>query len=157
MKKSLIVSMFILLFALSLNAYSAENEWYMSGNLGLSLLNDSDIGSFTEAELEALAGEDFPAGTSASAELEYDLGWILGVTLGYDFGGYRIESELSYQTNDLDKLNVNVTIPGESSANVGVGFDGDTSGLLLLFNGYYDFNKDNSFRPYITGGIGLLI
>jgi hypothetical protein len=29
--------------------------------------------------------------------------------------------------------------------------------LLLLFNGYYDFNKDNSFRPYITGGIGLLI
>jgi opacity protein-like surface antigen len=154
MKKVIFASLFSMLFAFSFNAYSAEGKWYMSGNIGMSSLNNSDMGFYDEEYLEMITGEDIPAGASVSAELGYDAGPFLGVAVGYDFGNYRLESEFGYMKNDMDELSVRVNIPGEGSLKVGEPMDGDLSSFTVLFNGYYDFCKGSKLRPYITAGIG---
>ena len=144
--------MLLLLFTANTNA--AEGGFYMSGNLGYSMVNDSDLGTFTEAELEDIIEEDLPAGSSGSLELSYDPGFTVGAAAGYDFGSVRLEGELSYQQNDFDEITATITIPGEGSGSGGIGVDGDVTNLLILCNGYYDFRKGSALRPYITAGIG---
>ena len=155
MKKAILVSVFTLLVTFSFNAYCAEGGWYLGGNIGMVFLDDSDLGIFDEADLEDIIGDDVPAGSTASLGLEYDMGFLISVAPGYDFGGLRLESELGYQINDLDTLNAMVTIPGVGSEAEGMSVDGDATTLSLLFNGYYDFFRDSALRPFITGGIGL--
>jgi hypothetical protein len=99
MRRTIIISVFCLLFTFAINAYSADQGWYMSGNVGMTMANDIGLGSFTDADLESLTVEDMPAG---SAELRYNTGFTAGAAVGFDFGNYRIESELSYQMNNFD-------------------------------------------------------
>ena len=40
----------------------------------------------------------------ATITTEYDTGWALGGALGYDFNRFRVEGEISYQKNDVDKI-----------------------------------------------------
>jgi opacity protein-like surface antigen len=154
MKKILFVSVITLLFAVSFNSYAADG-WYMSGNLGLVSPSDSSLGSFDEAELEAIIEEDLPAGTSGSLEFGYDMGFSVSAAVGYDFGNnYRLEAELAYLTYDIDELSATVTIPGTGSASESMDAGLDGSNLALMFNGYYDFMEGSALRPYITAGIG---
>ena len=154
MKKILFVSLFTLLFAFSVNVSAAEKGWYMSGNLGVAMADDSNLGTLGEADLEYITELDWPSGTTASIDLEYDMGIVLGAAVGYDFGDYRIESELAYQANDMDKGTMRVTVPGEGSESDSAPMSGDVSSFTILINGYYDFFKDSVLRPYITAGIG---
>jgi opacity protein-like surface antigen len=153
MKKIILVSI-LAMFAFAMNAYSAEDGWYMSGNVGLSIISDSDMGSYDEEDLEDVTGEDLPAGTTGSAEMSFDKGWMISAAAGYDFGNFRLESELFYVANDLDEISATVNAPSVPSVTVGVPIDGDMTGLTLLFNGYYDFNAEGKVHPYITGGLG---
>ena len=155
MKKIITVSLFTLLLVFSFNAYSAEKGWYISDGIGLSMLDDSVLFSFDEADMEEITGEDLPAGSRFSSGLKYNKGFVIGVALGYDFGDYRLESEFTYQRNDHDKRTYTFIMPGEFSHNGSVNSKGNVSSYTLLFNGYYDIFKWNKFRPYITGGIGL--
>ena len=154
MKKIFFVSLFTLLFAFTLNANAADQGWYMSGNLGIAKANDSDLGTLDEEALEYIMELDLPSGTSASLDLEYDMGIVLGAAVGYDFGDYRIESELSYLVSDMDKGTMRLTVPGEGSESMSGAINGDVTSFTILFNGYYDFLKGSALRPYITAGIG---
>ena len=121
-----------ILLSMSSLACSAEGP-YVSGNLGIAMMNDSDT---TDSTVPGIA-----------ADIESDPGLALGVAAGYSFpSNIRIEAEIAYQQNDLDKISVS-------------GFDtalsGDTSSLALLLNGYYDFKNTSPFTPFITGGIGM--
>ena len=69
MKKFIFISVVSLLLALSFNAYSADEGFYVSGIAGAALTNNSDV----------LSGGE-------SIELGYDTGWILGLAGGVDFG-----------------------------------------------------------------------
>ncbi len=153
MKKIILISI-IAVFVFSISAYSAEDGWYMSGNLGLSIISDSDMGSYDEEDLEEVVGEDLPTGTTGSAEMAFDKGWVRGAAVGYDFGNFRLESELSYIANDLDKITATVNAPSEPSVSVGVPIGGDATSVTFLFNGYYDFNAEGKLHPYLTGGLG---
>jgi opacity protein-like surface antigen len=126
MKKIIFVSLFSMFFVFSFNAYSAEGAWYVSGNIGMASLDDSEI---TDVP---------PDGQVFANEIGYDSGLFLAAAVGYDFDDFRIESEFSYQTNDIDEFS-----------------EEDITSLALLFNGYYDFLKGSKLRPYITGGTGL--
>jgi len=106
---------------------------YVSGNLGLAMLSDSDI---TDSTVPGI-----------TLDIESDTGLALGVAAGYDFGNnIRIEGEIAYQKNDLDKA---------SLLGVDVDLTGDTSSLALLFNGYYDFANESAFTPFISAGLGI--
>ncbi len=145
MKKIMFVSLFALLLVFSSSAYSAEKGWYMSGSFGVSLNDDADGGAATE----------LPAGTTYSIKLEYDPGYFVKFAPGYNFGTIRLEGELSYHTDDLDKQ-TETLITGEGTVTYRSNLSGsDTTTELFLINAYYDFLDGKTVQPYITGGIGV--
>jgi len=132
MKKAVLIAAgCTMLLSISSIAYSTEGI-YVSGNLGLAIVNDSDVTDST------VPGE--------TLKFESDMGYALGGAIGYDFGNFRIEGEIAYQKNDLDR----VKAPGVSADATG-----DTSSLAGLLNGYCDFNNTSPFTPYISGGVGV--
>jgi opacity protein-like surface antigen len=109
-----------------------EGRPYASVSGGLSTLNDADA-------------------KSADGTLEFDSesDIALAAALGYDFGAnFRMETELSYQRNDVDRLN----LKGSGMSLKASGEISSTSGLL---NGYYDFNNISSVTPFVSAGIGM--
>ncbi|MGB6290737.1 MAG: outer membrane beta-barrel protein [Desulfobulbales bacterium] len=130
MKKNvfgLIGCFFLLLPAVCLGA----TGWYGSVNAGIAMPADGDITSPGDGSVEA----------------EYEAGYSIGGAVGSMMDNYRIEGEISYQANDVDSL---------EGIDIGLlGLSMDTSILAFLFNGYWDFNNDSAFTPYITGGIGF--
>lgn len=105
---------------------------YVSGNIGLSLLTDSDT---------SIPG-------AFNSEVSADPGFSIGGALGYDFGTFRFEGEIAYRNNDVDDANV-----------VGFGtvtLTGDVQSVSFMANGYYDFHSGTSpFIPYLGLGIGF--
>jgi opacity protein-like surface antigen len=77
---------------------------------------------------------------------EFDTGLALGAALGYDFNRFRVEGEISYQKNDVDKIGA----PG-----VSLNATGESVALSFLINGYYDFINNSAFTPYISVGLGF--
>lgn len=109
-----------------------EGRPYASVNGGLATLNDGDLKT-----------------SSGTLEVESDPGVALAAALGYDFGAnFRMETELSYQQNDLDRL----SLKGPS---FGVKASGETKSMTGLLNGYYDFNNISAVTPFVSAGIGL--
>ena len=130
MKKTLtIIFSCLTLLMLSSAAFGAPGR-YVSGNLGIGLLEDSD-----------LSASDF------SAELEFDAGAVLGVAAGYNFGNVRLEGEFGYAKNDMDEI----TVHGFGSGSV----SGDVTSYSFLVNGYYDFVNTSPLTPYISAGVGF--
>ena len=82
---------------------------------------------------------------SGSGDMEYDTGYTIGGAVGYMMEKFRLEGELSYQANDIDKV---------SGAGGSEPVNGDVTALTLLFNGYFDFDTGRIWTPYITGGLG---
>jgi opacity protein-like surface antigen len=125
MKKFLGLTLFAFLFVFSLNA-NAQN-FYVRGNAGVSMLMDNDY-------------------TQDGFTIEFDKGIALGVATGYDFGKFRIEGEIEYQKNDVDKYK-------SSTANIDM--KGDVSSTIFFANGYYDFHNNSKFTPFVTAGLGV--
>ena len=110
-------------------AWAQGNAWYVAGGLGASFVDDVDATQ---------------AGVTLTTEL--DTGIFATGAFGRTFGNFRAEGELAYNTNDVSTLSV----PGVG----GVTASGDISTLGLMVNGYYDFETNSKWRPYIGGGIG---
>lgn len=134
MKKNILLAVCcVAMLSVSTISYSAEGP-YVSGNLGLAIPSDSDITDST------LPGITF--------DVESDMGLALGAAAGYDFGNnIRVEGEVAYQKNDLDKVSLPLGID--------VGLTGNISSLAFLLNGYYDFANDSAFTPFISAGLGV--
>jgi len=131
---------------LSISSVASAQGLYVSGKLGLAIANDSDI---SDPDLSA-------AYPGAGVSIEYDSGLALAGAIGTGFSNnVRIEIELAYQKNDLDKITANVSIPGVGSGSGSLGLDGDVSSIAGLLNGYYDFKNTSAFTPFISGGIGM--
>jgi opacity protein-like surface antigen len=131
MKKNLlIIFVCVLAFFFSAPVYSAEGL-YMSGNIGFAMASDSDL---TDSTVPGI-----------TVNIEFDTGLLFGAALGYDFNRFRVEGEISYQKNDIDKIGA-----------LGVFFEatGDATALSFLINGYYDFVNSSAFTPYISAGLG---
>lgn len=132
MKKILLLLLnCLIVFSFFPTAYAAGQ--YVSGNIGLAILTDSDLTDSTAP--------------GVTVELESDNGMAFGIAFGYSsIYSTRTELELVYQTNDIDQ----VSMLGE-----GVTAGGDTSTLAFLLNGYYDFVNNSKLTPFISAGIGF--
>ncbi len=109
-----------------------EGRPYASVSGGLATLNDGDLKA-----------------SSGTLEVESDPGVALAAALGYDFGAnFRMETELSYQQNDLDRLSLKGPWFGAKAS-------GETKSMTGLLNGYYDFNNISAVTPFVSAGIGL--
>lgn len=131
MKRGLITSLIALAFLNAANAYSADGL-YVSGNVGMAWLNDSDANDL--------------ARPGVTWSREFDTGPAFNAAVGYGMQNLRVEGEFGYQKNDFNKQNA----LGFSSA-----LDGDVTALSFLVNGYYDIPTGSNFTPFITAGIGL--
>ncbi len=130
-KNLLITFVCVLAFFFSTTVYSAEGL-YVSGNLAFAMASDSDL---TDSTVPGV-----------TVNTEFDTGLTFGAALGYDFNRFRVEGEISYQNNDIDKIGAQ-----------GVFFDatGDATALSFLINGYFDLKNSSAFTPYVSAGLGF--
>lgn len=134
-KKMLLISGCAMLLSLSTSAYgAAEMPFYVSGNLGLGILSDFEV---TDSRV-----------ATRDADVESSKGWALGAALGYDFGPARLEGEVTYQNNSLDKA---------STASGDVDLSEDIDSIAFLVNGYWDFTNDTPWTSFVSVGLGMAV
>lgn len=89
--------------------------------------------------------------TTFDDRVEFDPGVNIGGTLGYDFGIIRLEGELSYKYNEMDRITDRDT--GESYRSV----DGNIGTFAFMANAFVDLHNDTPVTPYFGGGIGVAV
>lgn len=155
-----------ILFALIMIAPAislAQQGSYVSLSGGVTFLNDSTSTiehlSFDDP---FLAGADFGKFTM---EEEFKTGFHISGAIGYDFDPFRLEGELRYTKNKIDKI-LDPVFTAELSADgseITLRQSGstprDTTGEFtstsLLINAYYDFKNSSIFTPFVMTGMGL--
>jgi len=124
MKRLLMVLMIASVF-MATSAQAANGKVYFSVNAGLTLTDDMDV---------------------PGLNLSFDPGYNVGGAVGYDFGKFRAEGEITYRSSDLDTAN-----------GAAVTVDSDVSALSFMANGYYDHEMGNSpLTPYVGFGMGVV-
>ena len=121
------------------------SDWYISGGGGLSILTNSDF-------RDEVSGVGVGTG-----ETSFKNGFALTGAVGKKFNNMRLEGELSYRRNDLDKLTISsATVGGQTFiGNASASLSGDTTSFGLMANGYYDFANESKWTPFVMAGVGL--
>lgn len=144
MKKAIsLLAVFLVAVMWAAPGFSADK--YVSGNIGISWMSDTEV--------DDIIGLADVYGFS-DAELGFGSGLTLLGALGCDYGDYRVEGELGYQSNDVDELNANVYCR-RGEADLDVELDGDVTVLSLLMNGYYDIHLGGGVELSPTVGVGV--
>jgi outer membrane protein OmpA-like peptidoglycan-associated protein len=95
-----------------------------------------------------------------AASVDTDKGYDFGGVVGYDFGGFRLESEVSYRQADVTGF-TSQTAQIPSGAGTGLArpgsYDvaGDASALSFMVNGLLDFGDDDGLQGFVGGGVGV--
>lgn len=80
----------------------------------------------------------------------FNNGLDFGALLGYSFGDYRAEFEISRFSSSVDKIGMSLgQFRGLDELT-----EGRFSGFLFMANALYDFNMTD-FTPYVGAGLGL--
>lgn len=137
--KRIIILIFIALVFITTPAQAADGDgkgMYASGNIGITLLSNSDF-RFLGAEV---------------LESSHDPGFNIGGALGYDYGNIRAEVEVAYREARYEHFSIGAVLPGCPCTGDD---DDDVSAISFMANGYYDFDiEDSSLVPYLGGGLG---
>jgi opacity protein-like surface antigen len=130
-ERAIVSAGFVALLAMFLpsTAWAQDKPWYVAGSLGASFVNDVDA---TDS-------------TGFTITVDSDTGIVGTGAFGRSFGNFRAEAEVLYNTNDVSTI---------SALGVSLGASGDVSTLGFMVNGYYDFETNSKWKPYIGGGIG---
>jgi opacity protein-like surface antigen len=124
MKKLILPLLVAGTFAAPSMAQAASNP-YVSLSTGLSLMNDS-------------------AQNGASSYVTYKTGYLINGAVGLKNGDTRIEAEIGYHHNAVDKV-------------AGLPYSGaNLSMSTYMANAYYDIDMaKSSITPFVMGGLGL--
>jgi len=130
----------VFLIAVMWSATGSGADKYVSGNIGISWFNDSNMDYIYSIE-----GDDI------SGTYGYGSGLTLLGAFGCDYGALRAEAELGYQTNDIESVALDIDFDGEPD---GIVAGSDATVLSLLANGYYDIDL-GGIDLYLTAGVGV--
>ncbi len=134
MKKALsLLAVFLVAVMMSATAFSADK--YASGSIGIVWPEDISI------------DPAYDVGLPNDADVDFDSGITLLGAFGCDYGDYRVEGELGFQTSDMGS----VLYEGDL---VSSPLEGDLTVLSLLVNGYYDIDL-GGVELFGTAGVGL--
>ncbi|WP_287373910.1 outer membrane beta-barrel protein [Prosthecochloris sp.] len=137
MKKALSLLM-VFLVAVMWSAPGFSADKYVSGSIGINWMSDADLEPDFDYDYDDY---DLEAG--------FDSGITLLGAFGCDYGDYRLEGELGYQSGDVDSLEFS----GEDGEYDDI--SGDVTILSLLVNGYYDIDLGGGFELSPTVGVGV--
>ena len=163
--------------ALATPAMASAGETYVGVSGGIVLpSNSQNSGSFDSAVPATADWPEIPADTSLGWTTEFEEGYAISGQFGHAFdNGFRAELELNYSEYDvqthsgltvggtnIDALDVAVLTRGApDAANPTVGEviadgQGSVSNWGIFANGFYDFNPQGTFKPYIGAGLGYV-
>ncbi len=114
------------------NTVLAEPFWYLKPTVGISQMGDKkgqtvDLGS-----------------VNGTAEIELDGGFTPGLSFGYNFGNqWATEFGWEYRSNDSQTTLADGTFYPE----------GNYASNVFFLNGYYHFNTQSKWQPYIGAGL----
>jgi outer membrane protein OmpA-like peptidoglycan-associated protein/opacity protein-like surface antigen len=143
--RKLAISLALASTALASPALARDNQWYVGVDGGAMIVEDLalDIGALDDA-----------------ATVDINKGFDVGGVVGYDFGGFRLESEVSYRKADVAGVSSQTPqiTSGSSTSLVSAGtyfLDGDSNALSFMVNGLLDFGNDDGLQGFIGGGVGV--
>ncbi|NTW99562.1 MAG: porin family protein [Geobacteraceae bacterium] len=128
-------------------------EHYISGMGGISWANKLHLVDTYQYEMFN-DYQDYALGTGFN---------VLGA-IGCDYGSFRLEGEVGYQTSDVKTaINGEDGVPyqhpldeaGNNFSSDPWDMKGEVSVLSLMANGYYDFKLGKNIELYATAGIGV--
>ncbi len=122
--------------AMASPALARDNSWYIGGEFGPMLVENTELTTVDEDD-------------DGMVTLEFNEGFDGGGYVGYDFGAFRLEAEVSYREADHREAAIGTPVLAEFPA------DGSTSSLAFMLNGLFDFGPDDGLQVYAGGGIGI--
>ncbi len=142
--KKLAIAVALASTALASPALARDDSWYVGIEGGAMIVEDLqfDIGTVNDA-----------------GSLNHDYGYDVGGVVGYDFGAFRTEVEVSYREAAMETAAVSlVGIPLGAGTTVATGnrnVNGSSSALSFMLNGLLDFGDDDGIQGFVGGGIGV--
>ena len=107
--------------ALATPALARDKSWYVGAETGGMIVEDLDF--------------DFDDGSASTVDM--DTGVDVGGQIGYDFGAFRLETEVAYKRAEVD------------------GGSDDATSLSFMVNGLLDFGPDDGLQGFVGGGAGV--
>ena len=128
-------------------ALARDGAWYVGGDFGAMIVEDSDT-TFTPG---------LGAGTTGTMNIGFEEGFDGGAFVGYDFGAFRVEAEVSYKQADVEDLVTNGMTPPGTSGTTGIWAfgNGEVSVLSGMVNAMLDFGDEDGLSGFIGGGVGI--
>lgn len=134
--------------ALATPALARDKSWYVGVEGGAMIVEDIDydIGALNNA-----------------GSVDHDYGYDVDAVMGYDFGGFRLETEVGYRKATVDGYSSSTTTPFFTGTgarrNLAPGsYDytgGSSSALSFMLNGLLDFGPDDGIQGFVGGGVGV--
>ena len=126
-------------------ALAKDGAVYAGAEFGISKFSDTDldVGAVEDA-VEIDYNWDFPD----------EGGWDGAAFIGYDFGGFRLEGEVSKKSADIDTVVSHIAlplapVPGTYLAR------GDTDVMSYMLNAMGDFGDDEGTSFFVGAGAGF--
>ncbi len=143
--RKLVIGMAMASTALTVPAHAREDAWYVELNGGVAVVEDIDL------DINGVAGD---------LSVGHDEGFDFGGIVGYDFGGARLEAEVSYREADIEGITAGADgFPGGGPVRLARNgifpANGDTSNLAFMINGLADFGPDDGLQAFVGGGVGV--
>jgi len=132
------------LVALSAANANAATGWYLGVEAGWNTVSDNDIKFSTTF------------GFTTPLNVDFDDGWAILATIGYNFGGHwRVEGELGYRNNDISGIRITGTRPRPTPLSA-TSFTpgGSLEEVSLMANVLYDIYLGSRFKLTLGAGIG---
>ena len=104
----------------------------------MTVVEDVDVPPVFDTEVRMQIAEPVVTSIETLTEIDFDNGWIFGAAVGTTLNNFRVEGEFEYRTSDFTLMDEEDTLKT----------------ISLMANGYYDFNNDSAFTPFVGAGVG---
>ena len=143
--RKLILGAILASTALASPALARDDSWYVEIDGGVVFVDDMHFVVPTDSNaFQRVAGSEV-------ADIRTKTGYDVGTMVGYDFGGFRLEGEVSYRRAEIQQINSNLGRVGVHPVTLPFGKVTSFSGML---NGYVETGDDDGLQLFLGGGVG---